>query len=139
MSKGYVLLVFIFLLVAFNVSADWEKKDYVTYFGTTDKTITCTWDSSTGATSYQVELLHVERDATTIVAVENLVATQITFSLPRSGHFVARIRACPDDLEQCSGWSESVDPLVSSVDGQSRAWWIYGYVAPPGTPSISSQ
>ena len=29
-------------------------------------------------------------------------------------------------------WSISTDLNVSKVDGNPRAWWVYGYIAPPG-------
>jgi len=132
--KYITILVFLIFSLATNAFAEWEKKDYVTYFGTTDQTITCAWDAVENAEGYQVELYHVERDSITRVASEGLTDTQIVLSLPRSGHFVPRIRACADypACETYSEWSESTNSEVASVDGQPRAWWIYGYVAPPG-------
>ena len=35
-----------------------EAKDYVTYFGTTDKIVTVGWDAVANATIYELELYH---------------------------------------------------------------------------------
>lgn len=132
--KHITVFILTLLLTSSIAFAEWEKKDYVTYFGTTDKSITCAWDAVENAQGYQVELYHVERDSITRIASEGLTDTQIEINLPRSGHFVARIRACEDypTCENYSEWSESINPEVATVDGEARGWWIYGHVAPPG-------
>ena len=65
--KNIFVILLLLLLTSFDAFAAWEIKDLVTYFGTTDQTITCKWDPVTNATGYQVELLHVERDSITRV------------------------------------------------------------------------
>jgi hypothetical protein len=138
MFKKIISTVFLFTLL-FNsfVNAElsvlipnWEKKDYVTYYGTSDHTITVAWGASPGAAYYELEILHVERNTkTSIASGHSLTATQKTFSLPRTGHYIVSVRACDSNLSNCSEWTSSLDGIV---DGVKRAWWIYAYVAPPG-------
>lgn len=128
-------LLFIFITPS---NAAWEKKDVVTYFGTTDQTVTVMWDPVDNATYYEVELHHVERDSITRVGSDTLVDNNITFSLPRSGHFVPRVRACSDSIDSCSDWTLSTNSERASVDDQPRAWWLYGYIAPPGQIIINT-
>jgi hypothetical protein len=134
MKTIIISIVIFFLLMTSNVYAEWVKKDYVTYFGTTDQSITVKWDAVDNAQGYQLELYHVERDSITKVASEGLTTTQLELTLPRSGHFIPRVRACSDypACETHSEWSESINSEVAIVDGEARSWWIYGYVAPPG-------
>jgi hypothetical protein len=131
--KHIIILLFI-LLISNSAFGEWEKKDYITYLGTTDQSITVGWDAVENVEGYQIEVYHVERDSITRVASEGLTETQIEFNLPRSGHFIARVRACVDypTCETAGEWSESTNSDVATVDGEARSWWIYGYVAPPG-------
>lgn len=141
-------LIIIFLLTLFlslNVFAQedvttsgWEKKDYVTYFGTTDKSITCKWSLVDNANGYQVEVLHVERNSITKIIEEDSTDNTVEINFPRSGHYIIRVRACGDfpTCENASTWAESTDPNIADVDGQPKGWWVYGYVAPAGQITI---
>jgi hypothetical protein len=76
-----------------------------------------------------VWLYHVERETEEMITPEAGVAeNRFKFKLPRSGHFVAKVRACEEKL--CGEFAESTDPAVASVDGESRGWWVYGHLAP---------
>ena len=110
-----------------------ESVDYVTYFLTTDKSVIVSWDEQAAAQYYEVRLYHVEREDEVSAGSGRTKKNSITFQLPRSGHFIAKIRACNDDLDPpCSDWSESIDPEIAKVNGEPRAWWLYGHVAGPG-------
>lgn len=56
--------------------------------------------------------------------------------IPRLGHYSYEIRACmtEDTKELCSPWASSLDPTKSTVQGQPRAWWVYGFVPALGQP-----
>ena len=138
MFKRIISIISFLILVLSSLSfaelsviiPNWEKKDYVTYYGTSDHTITVAWDPSPGATYYELEILNVERNIKTPIASgSSLTATQKTFSLPRTGHYIVSVRACDASLSNCSVWISS---LEGTVDGAKRSWWIYAYVAPPG-------
>jgi len=56
--------------------------------------------------------------------------------MPGTGHFSFQVRSClrppAPDPPACSAWANSLDPTVSRVAGVLRAWWVYGYLEPPG-------
>ena len=132
------------ILIAFIVSPAWGLEpegfvavDRVTYFGTTDKQLKISWDHNTPQPEfYEVKLYHVERETESPAGIGKTADNSIIFKLPRSGHFIARVRACEGDV--CGDWSESINPEVATVDGQPRAWWLYGYVAKPGDIVINA-
>ena len=132
-KKIISIISFLVVLLSSPVSAEWLQKDYVTFFGTTDQTITVAWNPSPSANYYEIELNQVEQNTKTILPTgQSLTDTQKTFSLPKTGHFIVRVRACNISINQCSTWASSIDATVSMVGSESRAWWIFGYVAPPG-------
>ena len=107
--------------------------DYVTYYGETGQKIQMSWDSVANATRYEVRLYNQERGVIVELDENTTPGLSITFELPYSGHFVGQVRACNDEaMPICSEWSLSTNPEVASVNGENRAWWLYGYVAPPG-------
>ena len=123
---GALFTMFLTLVIV-AVVFPFEAKDYVTYFGTTDKEISVSWDPNDPAPErYEVSLKNIERDTMTPIWSGPLPPAII--KLPHSGHFVPMIRACQE--EQCGGWAESTNIEVARVDGQPRAWWLYGYIAP---------
>ena len=134
MIRDLPSIVFVLFTVcaAFALEAvDLESVDYVTYFLTTDKSVVVSWDGQSAATYYEVRLYHVEREAEEPAGSGRTETNSITFQLPRSGHFIAKVRACIDE-SNCSAWSESIDADVATVNGLPRAWWLYGHVAVPG-------
>lgn len=121
----FFLLVSLQFVLYNNICSAWDAKDYVTYFGTTDKEVTVGWDTVPDADFYKVVLFHVERKEVVPVALGNTENIQITFKLPRSGHFVVKVCACDKistTSESCSNWSESTDSNVAIVGGIPRAW-----------------
>lgn len=131
-------MAIIFVLFSARASVAFEAIDRVTHFGTTDKSITLTWDDQAPAKYYEVRLYHVEREDEVPAGSGRTESNLITFNLPRSGHFIGKVRACIN-AGVCSGWSESIDPAVASVKGEARGWWLYGYVAEPGEIIITQQ
>lgn len=127
-------VVLLIVLLSINAFA-WDGLDYFTYFGTTAETITCAWNPSETAEKYQVRALHREQNIYVDFGITN--NCEHTVTLPRSGHYIFEVRAMK--LEDGSAtaylvseWIQSIDPEVATVDGNHRAWWVYGCVAPPG-------
>lgn len=116
----------------FEDSDNWEKKQITEYYGTTANTLTCNWTAVTDAEGYEVRLYHMERDVENVLASGKTTNTTLTFQLPRTGHYIVKIRPCRDDYTDCAEWSESIDPTTSDVDGESAGWAVYGYVESPG-------
>ena len=134
MKKKFSILILSFgiLLASIAFAADWEAKDLRTYFGYTSKQITIQWDGDVRSTSYEVRLLHVERNVyePTLTTTE----TELTFGLPRTGHYIIEVRALNEFGE--SIWGTSEDPALF-VDNQLEPFWIYGYPEPVGTIIIN--
>ena len=137
-----VIPIAAFLIFTAWAACAFEAVDHVVYFGTTDQEITVSWDhNEPHPDRYEVRLFHVERKTNEQAGIGGTAGNNLTFRLPRSGHFVVTVRACMDSVTAvpdcdappcCSEWSESTDPAVAAVNGDPRGWWIYGYVAPPG-------
>jgi len=129
-----VLLVFSFQAHA-QLTTIGPKIDAMTYWGTTVEQATIAWDVSAGATKYEWEAFHPETSM--VILTGNTAATTITITLPKAGHFVIRLRACkpsadPAGPDVCSEWIDTLNVDYAQVDGQSKAWWIYRVLAPPG-------
>ena len=60
---------------------DWEKKDYVTYYGYTGNPITVAWDAVEGATSYEIKLQNVERNY--FMPIQTVTECEITIFFQR--------------------------------------------------------
>lgn len=125
----------------------WDLKSVVTYFGTSDQTITIGWTSSNPVPNeaFDIELFHVERNA--VMLTGHTSQLEISVQLPVSGHYIARVRCvAPVEESVCLGndgntydngicrtiWVESIDPTYAKVNDEPKGWWIYGHVAPPG-------
>lgn len=110
---------------------DYRPYGYTTYFGSTDHSVTVSWDANDPAPDrYEVDLFNVERGTVEKAGTGTATITSITFKLPFSGHFIARVRACTG--ENCSDWTESTDSEKALVDGVHKGWWLYGHIAPAG-------
>ena len=141
----FIIMAFLLLFVSNSAEAlvtygdDMMGYDYYTYLGYTSHDITCAWDQSEGyvveTDDYEFEIYNPERKITDKKGFVD--ATQIVFKTPKTGHWIARIRArrlidgeTPE--YEYSEWSESTDPAVASVNGEPRGWWIFTWIAPTG-------
>lgn len=134
MKKVVVFSALYLLVFACGVRAS-TLIDSAEYLATTDEWITFAWDDPSGiADSFDVRLYHVER--TSYTDLGKTTEKKKVFRLPRSGHFVPEVRSCKGAT--CSEWSRSTELKFSpSINGQVRAWRLYGYPAPPGQPTIN--
>lgn len=110
-----------------------------TYISTTDKKYTVSWDEESAAEYYIYRIYNLEKEI--FINLENgkteakTETTSFIYKFPFSGHFIPSIKACrikDDDDEECSEWSFSYDSNIATVDGEARAWWLYGYTKKPG-------
>lgn len=139
------LLILILLLFSINAySQDWTEIDLYLYYGYTGKDITIEWsdpglntpsdttdDYDPLTDKFEVSIYNKERDITIIKhsAVPGDVF-EYTFSLPKTGHWVPRVRAIRNEGEEISGWSGSDNK--GYVNEVARGWWLFGWIAPTG-------
>ena len=128
LQKAWMVLLTILLYCGIAFADPMIGVDNYTYFGTTAETITVKWETSAGATGYELRAYHHEQQI--YIWVGSTTNLEFTYQLPKSGHYTFMVRAVGNLGE--STWSESTDPNVANVDGNPRAWWVYGHVAPPG-------
>jgi hypothetical protein len=91
--------------------------------------VTVAWDDTQQIDHYESQLWHYEQDLEVHpVALANIPGTnrQVTFAMPRTGHYEVWIRGC--STTECSEWAKS--NLHGHVNNNPRGWWIYGFPAP---------
>lgn len=135
MKKFITFLILFLMLTVQPVRAEWQAINNVTYFGTTDQQITVAWEASADATEFDLQLYHVEQKRNLAIATTPNKEMQLT--LPRTGHYIIKVRAKRLDPNNPTEWQESIwaqsdDDTYATVDGQPKGWWVYGYPAPAG-------
>jgi len=119
-----ILLILLFLICFSDlVNAEpFELKDWTVYYGTIDAEITAAWIAASGAESYTVRLYHMETKS--YVALGRTISLQITFLLPRTGHYVFEVQATRGQNK--SEWAKSDEPAFATVNGEAQGWIIDG-------------
>jgi len=146
-----IILILSFLLFSLNTYA-WEEVDYYLYYGDTSEYTTVAWadprvttpenpmdDYNPATDSFEISIFNKERDINVVVAT-NIPGDifEHTFRLPKTGHWIPKIRAVRyavvDGVEEntVTDWSESINPEVAVVNGVSRSWWLFAWIAPVG-------
>ena len=128
LQKVWMVLLTVLLQFSIAFADPMVGVDHHTLIGTTAEIITLGWDECSTATGYEIRAFHHEQEI--YIWVGDTTELTFTYQLPKSGHYTFMVRAVNSSGE--SNWSESTDPNVAVVEGQSRAWWVYGFVAPPG-------
>lgn len=130
------ILVMLTSMAWLAYGGDFIPYDYTTYFGATDHSVTVSWDANVPSPDrYEVDIFNIERGTIEKAGTGTTTTTSITFKLPFSGHFVAKVRACQGD--RCGDWTESTDSDKALVNGVHKGWWLYGHVAPAGPITIT--
>lgn len=129
-------LAFLLLIAARGGAV--ELKDVATYWLTTGEKVTVAWDGVTGADHYVYRIRSLERNA--LIKIEGreeteTTATQFSFVVPFAGHFVAEVKAVAGD--KSSTWATSDNKANAQINGEPRAWWLYGHIAPAGGVEIN--
>ena len=96
---------------------DSEKYEHPVYFGTTDKDITISWDSLSGAT-YEYRLWDINRETYALTGTSEEASA--TFKLPKTGCYEFEVRAKRDSDytewvkidSRIVGWIAGVGPIV---------------------------
>lgn len=122
-----IALIAAFLVVPVLARSEWVAKDYVTYYGYTDEMFPLVWDIGEGADSYEWRVYSVEKKMYVANGVSGV--TEAKIQLPFTGHFIMEVRS--KNTFGYSDWAQSIDATKAKVDGEPRAWWVYGHVSPP--------
>jgi hypothetical protein len=122
--------------VAFALEATgFSGKDYYTWYGTTADNVTVSWDQpsdyKTGDT-FEIQLKNPERNIT--VNIPDATTFSKIFKCPRTGHWIVYVRTkrIVSGQPQYSNWVNSTDPIIATVNGQPRAWWLFTWIAGTG-------
>jgi hypothetical protein len=130
--KAIVLIILLFF--SCNLYA-LEGKEFFTWYGTTDESITVAWDvdllSYQTGDIFELQIRNTERN--TITSLGETTAFQKTFKCPKVGHWVVygRTKRLINNVPTYSEWANSID-LTALVNGIKRPWWIYVYLKSPG-------
>lgn len=135
MGKFITFLILFLTLTVSSVRAEWQAITNVTYFGTTDQEIVVSWEAPPEATEFDLQMYHVEQKRN--LAIATTPNKEMHLTIPRTGHYIIKIRAKKPDSDNPtewieSTWAESDDETYATVDGQPKGWWVYGYPAPAG-------
>lgn len=137
MKLRKLLLIASFLLIyPIYSQAGFSGKDNYTWYGTTADIVTVAWDAPVGYISgdrFEIQIKNPERNI--VVNIPETTALTKTFKCPKVGHWIVYVRSKrqnPDLTWDYSGWADSTDSMVSSVNNQPRAWWLYVWLAGPG-------
>ena len=144
MGKDAHILVLLFLcafLSSFPLPAGSERFtvgaakrfDESLYVRSTSENITVAWDAVADSRldHYELRLFNLETGSEK--TFDNIKTPQYTLKLPKVGHYVVKARSCTLNKAECSVWAESINPENASVDGIKKGWWLFGFLAPPGS------
>lgn len=131
--------------IALGQSRTW--RDLATFFGPTSATFNlCFGPDLDAAPPDWVEVRRIKIESGAVTITRHNADTWVLgdpgeqclpgMKVPQVGHYAYEMRACRAQGEEtlCSGWSSSQDPSKGRVQGQPKAWWVYGYVPPLGQP-----
>ena len=125
MKKLICILVLFFMFILTPMVYSLDINNYRTYILYSGESLTFAWDASQGATYYDVEAYHYEQKMRVRKSTwQNVKQTLLVITVPRSGHYIWKVRACN---EECSEWSQSIEADKTN----NSPWWVYAYVAPP--------
>lgn len=96
----------------------------------TGSQITVEWDQSGMVDHYKAKLFRWESDEELVPAALATIPgnqRQVTFTMPRLGHYVFHIKACNKDESLCSDWITSADETQTHPN---PSWMIYSFPAP---------
>lgn len=141
-----------------SLSNVYQWQDFATLVGGTSQKISLAWtiDVSSNNPSDYFEVLGTWLERPSRAPSWKLLRSQVRFSdtsvatvkqvdaimqLPGPGHFSFQVRPClnpvpPSTTPSCSPWANSFDLTVARVNGQPRAWWVYGYLEPLPPPIL---
>lgn len=72
-----------------------------------DRELTITWDGSSGATYYEVQITVIDPASATQQAIITTKKTSVKVRKPKAGYFKVKVRACNN--VGCSEWTDSID------------------------------
>lgn len=114
-------------------SSTWSNRKVFEYIGTTNKKVTVSWQSVSNVNGYEVRLVNLDRNSEVMLSNGKVSTNSITFSLPKTGHYIVKVRSQRNNYTELSDWAYSNIPGDAIVDNETAGWCIYGTVAQPGT------
>lgn len=81
---------------------------------------------------FEIEIEHVEMK-TVVARATNISKNYFDFIIPRTGHYIFRIRTRNTNTDMVSEWTNSYEATESlgGCEGQ-RPFWLYAHIAPSG-------
>jgi hypothetical protein len=117
MKKTWLYIILATLIFTVSYATDIDGYFYWVTPGTRR---TIAWDAISGADKYEVSIRRLESGRT---LYQGFVTTpQITVKFNSTGHNVVYIRAISGNT--VGEWQNTLDPVVSSVNGKPKAWVI---------------
>jgi hypothetical protein len=119
------------------VDVPWRTDHQLTtYWYTTDKKATIAWDANTDyqmGDQFEIKLVWLETSQDYLI----VTTPNLTYDLraPRVGHFEVFLRTVrPSEplATRYSGWVQTTDPAVATVNGSPKGWILYWQMAAPG-------
>lgn len=113
-----------------------------TKYKTTSENVIVSWEPHADNTAWQgnfvfdLQVIYYQRQET-ILDVKAIDALEYTFTLPRVGHYLVRLRACEaSNPIVCSDWTQGWDSTLT-VNGQPLdGWWVFVWVGSPTNPGV---
>ena len=130
--KNKIFIQNIFLLLAVNAYGydQWMGTEYQI----DQPSITLAWDTSVGATKYEVIAVWIDPEPDFVYQLGDTTGLQMVVQRIRTGHFVFKVRAC--NSVGCSDRADASIPEFGIVDGQPQGWRIYWKMPAPTGPVI---
>ena len=117
MTLGLLLIPIIIFSLQLGIHS------HLTHWAYNGNTITLGWNESVGADMYEVRVQHVETEQIFIVGETS--GLSINYILPKTGHYIFRVRAMND--YGSSDWAYTTNP-ENVADGNT--FWIYSQIPP---------
>jgi hypothetical protein len=115
--KTLLYIILVTLTFTASYAADFDAYSYWVTPGTRR---TIAWDRVTGAEKYEIAIRRMESGKTLYQGF--VVDPQITVKFNTTGHNVVYVRSVSKDYT--SEWQNTLNPAVSSVGGNPKAWVI---------------
>lgn len=116
MRKLFITVLLVFIYGICSASEFQQIDDRTLYFFTSDEDITLAWDYAYNGqvTEHDMYLYHVEQKAILLLSHIPAPQLQVKFKVPRTGHYIAYVRAVTSPLTQTQ--KNSIDSKTTMAD-----------------------
>ena len=129
MRKLFNIILFIICIPLISLSLTPGTYIYKTYWAYNGNTVKLAWNESAGANNYDVKVEHAETEQ--LLDVGSTSDLTIEYILPKTGHYIFRVRATNE--HGASAWALTTNPdyVVGRI-----TFWIYSQIPPVGGVGI---